>query len=277
MRLSLSVRIAEGFGSKEIPILNLEEVVRLASDCDYDAICMRASQMGIQSAERTIADGCRTLKQSGLPVSMLTGDFDVVYNNERGPDCLRDITPYLQLAQRLNAPCIRVALREDEDIKAAQQAADRAAAVGIRLVHQCHTRSLFETVDGMEEALRRIDRPNFGLIFEPANLEICGQAYGPEVIERLSPWIFNVYLQNQLIRPNGQLTLDTWCRGPVSFDLIQIHDPGGIDFSRVFEGLQRVSYTGTVTVHQSACEGQSPRQSAHDTAQFLRRLMVGKS
>ena len=208
---------------------------------------------------------------------MLTGDFDVVYNNERGPDCLRDITPYLQLAQRLNAPLIRVALREDEDIKAAQQAADRAAAVGIRLVHQCHTRSLFETVDGMEEALRRIDRPNFGLIFEPANLEICGQAYGPEVIERLSPWIFNVYLQNQLIRPNGQLTLDTWCRGPVSFDLIQIHDSGGIDFPRVFEGLQRVSYTGTVTVHQSACEGQSPRQSAHATAQFLRRLMAGES
>ena len=273
MQLSLSVRIAEGFLSKEKAQLSLEEVTSLALDCGYEAICMRASQVGIQSTESEMNRACEVLQDRGLPVSMLTGDFDVVYNNDRGPSCLRNITPYLELARRLNAPLIRVALKKEEDIAAAQIAADEALAYGIRLVHQCHTRSLFETVDGIEQTLKRIDHSNFGLIYEPANLETCGQAYGPEVIERLGPWIVNVYLQNQILRTNGQLTLDTWCRGPVSFDLIPIHEAGGIDFASVFEGLRRIDYTGTVTVHQSAQEGRSPHQTARATADFLRGCM----
>lgn len=130
--------------------------------------------------------------------------------------------------------------------------------------------SLFETLDSIEQTLRAIDRSNFGVIYEPANLELCGQDYGPQTIERLAPWIFNVYLQNQVIRTNGAVTLNTWCRGPVSFDIIQIHDAGGIDFGLVKQGLSQIGYEGTVTVHQCAPEGQSPQESAAATAQFLR-------
>ncbi len=273
IRLALSVRIAESFLSKEEASLDLEKVADLARSAGYDAICMRASQVGVHSTDERVAEACRILRESQLPVSMLTGDFDIVYNNERGPGCLRNITPFLQLAQRLQSPLIRVALKCEEDISWAQRAADEAADFNIRLVHQCHTLSLFETVEGIEQTLRQIGRPNFGLILEPANLEICGQPYGPETIERLEPWIFNVYLQNQILRPNGRITLDTWCRGPVALDLIQIHEPGGVDFDLVFDGLERIGYRGTVTVHQSAPEGQSPIASASATAAFLRERL----
>ena len=275
MQLSLSVRIAEGFLSKEEAILDLDAVASIAKNAGYDAICMRASQVGVQSSSEQVAVAQQVLQANGLGVSMLTGDFDVVYNNERGPDCLRNITPYLQLAKQLGAPLIRVALKEDEDIGWAQRAADEAAAEGIRLVHQCHTLSLFETVDAIERTLSQIDRANFGLIYEPANLEICGQPYGAETIARLAPWIFNVYFQNQVLRPGGSVTLNTWCRGPVAFDLIQIHEAGGIDFPSVFAGLRAIGYDGTVTVHQSASEGGTPEDSAHATAEFLRRLVIG--
>ena len=164
MQLSLSVRIAEGFLSKEEAILGLDAVAKIAKSAGYDALCMRASQVGIHSSSERISDALQVLQANNLGVSMLTGDFDVVYNNDRGPDCLRDITPYLRLAQRLNAPLVRVALKSDEDIPWAQQAADEAIRVGIKLVHQCHTLSLFETVDSIERTLLKIDRPNFGLI-----------------------------------------------------------------------------------------------------------------
>lgn len=272
-RLALSVRIAEGFLSKEEAMLDLTEVASLACSAGYDAICMRASQIGIQSTEKNIEEARRILKESQLPVSMLTGDFDIVYNNERGPRCLRNITPYLELAQRLGTPLIRVALKGEEDIAWAQRAADEAAGFNLRLVHQCHTLSLFETVDGIERTLRQIDRPNFGLILEPANLQLCGQSYGPDTIQRLGAWIFNVYLQNQILRPGGHVTLDTWCRGPVAFDLIQVHEPGGVEFDLVFDGLRQIGYRGTVTVHQSAPEGQSPMESARATAAFLREKL----
>jgi sugar phosphate isomerase/epimerase len=193
-----------------------------------------------------------------------------VYNNERGPNCLRNIGPYVNLAQRLDCSLIRVALKSDDDIAWARQAADIAADAGIRLAHQCHTLSLFETIESIERTLQRIDHPNFGLIFEPANLELCGQDYGPATIQRLAGWIFNVYLQNQVIQPDGPVTLDTWCRGRVAFRIQQIHEPGGIDFERVLGGLKQIGYGGTITVHQCAPQDQSAGESARRTASFLR-------
>jgi sugar phosphate isomerase/epimerase len=273
MRLSVSVRIAEGFLSKEVPILPLEEVAKIASSARYDAICMRASQLGVQSSEEQVQAAAELLGRHGLGVSMVTGDFDTVYNNDHGPNALRNIEPYVKLAKRLNAPLVRVALKKESDIAAAQEAADIAAKSGVALVHQCHTLSLFETVDSIVDTLQRIDRGNFGLIYEPANLELCRQAYDTSTIERLAPWIFNVYLQNQKMRDDGEVTLETWCRGPVSFDIIPIHEPGGVDFRSVFEGLNQIGYEGMVTVHQSAGSGEDPLESTTATAKYLRSLM----
>lgn len=271
MKLSLSVRIAEGFSSKEEAILDIQQLADVAVSACFDGICMRASQVGVHSTSEERRQAKAVLDSRKLGVTMVTGDFDVVYNNELGPNCLRNIAPYLSLAKEFGAPMIRVAIKEQEDIEWAQRAADQAAEQDIKLVHQCHTRSLFETVESIESTLQRIDRPNFGLIYEPANLEICGQPYGAKTVEQLSRWIFNVYLQNQILRDQGSITLKTWCRGPVPFDLIQIHDSGGLAFPQVFQALEKIDYQGTVTVHQSAPEGQSPLNSASHTAEYLRQ------
>src|SRR5262245_7759939 len=248
MKLSLSVRVAEEFLSKEKARMPLPELADLAVAAGYDAVCMRASQVGIHSAADMVERTEAVLQARGLSVSMVTGDFDIVYNNDQSPACLRQIEPYLQLAARLRAPLIRVALKTETDIPYAQRAADQAARYDIKLVHQCHTQSLFETVEGIERTLQRIERANFGLIYEPANLELCGQAYGSQTVQRLAPWIFNVYLQNQALKPNGKLALNTWCRGLVRFDLIPIHQRNSIDFESVFAGLAAIDYRGPVTV-----------------------------
>lgn len=274
MQLSLSVRIAEEFLSKERARLSLEELADLAVEAGYDALCMRASQIGIQTPSDERDRRAQIIRDHGLCVTMVTGDFQVVYNNDQGPDCLRNIGPYLELAQALRAPMIRVALKSDSDIAAARDAADQAAEEGVTLVHQCHTQSLFETVDGIERTLTAIDRPNFGLIYEPANLEICGQDYGPATIHRLAPWIVNVYLQNQVLKPDGAVTLNTWHRGPVRFDLIPIHATGGINFDTIFETLAAIGYDGPVTAHQSGLPTEPPVETARQTARFLRRLIT---
>lgn len=271
--LSLSVRIAEGFLSKEEAVLDLPQVCQLAREAGFDALCMRASQIGIHSPPESIQAARQIIQDHHLPVTMLTGDFDIVYNNDRGPKCLRGIKPYLELAETIGAPLIRVAIKTEDDIAATQYAADEAAERNLTLVHQCHTLSRFETLDSCVETARRIDRSNFGIIYEPANLEICGQPYLEEAINRLGPWIKNVYLQNQILKPDGAITLDTWCRGPVSFDLIPVHQSGGIDFSAVLHELQRFEYAGPITVHQSAQPGESPLNSARGSARFLRELM----
>tara|TARA_B100001123_G_C15343254_1_gene1035925 strand:+ start:5334 stop:6161 length:828 start_codon:yes stop_codon:yes gene_type:complete len=271
--LSLSVRIAEGFQSKKHPIIDLEAIASLAREASYDALCMRASQLGVQTSGKDTQEGIRILDTKKLPVTMLTGDFDIVYNNKNGPDCLRNIRPYLELAKKLNTPLLRVAVKKEKDIQWAQKAADEAEKYELKLAHQCHTQSLFETIEGIESTLKKIERPNFGLIYEPANLEICGQDYGAKTIERLSPWIMNVYLQNQILNPDGAVTLNTWCRGPVPFDITEIHEPTGIDFPSIINGLKAVNYSGTITVHQCAPKGTTPSESANTTSRYLRELI----
>jgi sugar phosphate isomerase/epimerase len=271
MKLSISARIAESFLSKEEATLSLTELADLAVAAGYDAVCMRASQIGTHSSREDINAARHLLDARSLSVSMVTGDFDIVYNNDNGPQCLRNITPHLDLAESLGAPLIRTCIKTADDISYAQRAADEAAERGIRLAHQCHAESLFETPDQIVDTLQQIDRPNFGLIFEAANLDECGQEYGPDVITRLTPWIFNVYLQNQKLSENGRITLQTWCRGPVSFDIMQIHETGGIDFDAVFEGLNSVGYDGMITVHQAGSELGRDQSvaAATQTAKYL--------
>ena len=270
--LSLSVRIAESFSSKETASLSLAELAPLAGASGYAGLCMRASQVGVHSDASAVQAAAAEIRAHGLTVTMVTGNFAIVYNNDAGPDCLRQIRPHLDLALALQAPLIRVALKSDDDIPWAQRAADETAERGLKLAHQCHTQSPFETVEGIERTLQRIKRPNFGLIYEPANLELCGQEYRKDTLRRLAPWIFNVYLQNQILNPAGRMTLPTWCRGPVAFDLVPIPQPGGIDFAAVFEGLAAIGYQGPVTVHQARNEVEPVTEAIRGTARYLSGL-----
>ena len=87
---------------------------------------------------------------------MVTGDFAVPENEAEGPGCLRNISPHLDLAESLRCDLIRVCIKEEADIPFARRAADEAEERGIRLAHQSHVLSLFETVEGSLEVLRKI-------------------------------------------------------------------------------------------------------------------------
>lgn len=274
MELSLSTRVAEAPGDKERALLDLEGVAALARTCGYSAVCMRASQVGVHSPPEVVRAARAILDRYGLRVSMVTGDFPIPANHERAPEVLRHIRPYLDLAEALGSDLIRVGMKQADDIVWAQRACDEARERGIRLAHQCHTASLFETVAGSVATLRAVDRPNFGVIYEPANLEACGEDYGPAAIRALAPWIMNVYLQNQILHPGGRSVMHTWLRGPVRFDWIPLDDPRGIDFDAIFAGLRAIAYDGTITVHQPLTEGETPAEVARRSAAFLRRFVL---
>jgi len=269
MKLSLSVRIAEAPGSKEKTLMSFTELAQLAKRIGYRVLCMRASQAGIYTPPQTIKTMREMLDNLGLAVSMVTGDLNIPMNNEKGPLALRNIEPYLDFAEKFGASLIRIAMKKHEDIKWAQRASDQASERGIRLAHQSHTRSLFETVDGSLETLKQVNRENFGLIYEPANLDLCGQDYGVETIKRLAPYVFNVYLQNHLKTDNGRAVINTWIQGDVRYEPIRLQDKGDIDFEQVFEGLAAIGYDGYVTVHQAFSDIMSPAEAAQQSYDYL--------
>lgn len=272
MKLSLSVRVAEAPGSKEKTIRNLTQIADLAAGLGYRALCMRASQAGIQSPVEAVTEARRTIAASHLAVSMVTGDFATPINNDQAPEALRNITPYLDLAALLGADLIRIGMKHEEDIPPAQRAADEAHERGIRLAHQSHTGSLFETVDGSVDVLKRVNRANFGVIYEPANLDLCGQDYGPETLRRFEPWLFNVYVQNHRLNPDGKSSILTWARGMVRYDPIRLQDSGGIDFPMIMAALEAMGYDGYVTAHQAFAEIMEPEDAARDSITYLRTV-----
>ncbi len=272
MNLSLSVRVAESFSNKRVINIDLPDLARIARDAGYRALCMRASMVGVHSPEETVRSVRNTLDDFGFEVSMITSDFAVPENGPEGPGCLRNIAPHLDLAGALRCDLIRVCLKKKEDIPFARKAADEARERGIRLAHQSHTRSLFETVAGSLKVLQKIGRPNFGLIYEPANLALCGENYGPDALHAFQPYLFNVYLQNHAPDPNGSKPMETWAQGTVMSTQRPLDEPGGIDFQRVFNGLKAIDYTGYVTLHQAFGGDLPPEEAAVRSADFLRSL-----
>lgn len=273
MKLSLSVRVAESFANKRIADIALPDLAQIAKAAGYEALCMRASQVGVHSAPAQIAQARQVLDKQGLAVSMVTGDFAVPENSAEGPGCLRNITPYLDLAEALGSDLIRICMKSEEDIPFAQHAADEAHERKIRLAHQSHTQSIFETVAGSLAILKRVGRSNFGIIYEPANLALCGEAYGPATLRAYQPYLFNVYVQNHAPDPAGDMPMTTWTRGTVLSRLRPLDEPGGIDFAQVFAGLRAIGYEGTVTCHQAFGKMLPPTEAAQRSATFLRQMI----
>jgi len=250
MKISLSVRIVETPSKTELHV-PFESLTSIARDAGYRAVCMRASAGGIGTPADELRQMRLQAQQAGLAISMVTADCNVPLNNAQGPESLRDIGPSLNVAEALGCNLIRVCMKRREDIPHARSAADEAADRGIRLAHQCHTSSLFEEVDPMLGVLGEIDRPNFGLIYEPANLMLCGQSYALDTLRRLQPHLMNVYVQNHRLDRDGPEALPTNCRGEVRYHHLDPWEDGGVDFDQVFRGLQSIGYDGYLTIHQA--------------------------
>ena len=275
MKLSLSVRVAEAECKTR---LNLEfaTLVQLAAELGYQAMCLRASAGGVQTPLSQLREMASQVRQAGLQVSMVTADSDVPLNNDRGPDSLRDIGPSLDVAEAFDCDLIRICLKQESDIEHARHAADRAAERGIRLAHQCHTTTLFEQVQRSLDVLQQIDRENFGLIYEPANLMLCGESYATDTLERFQPYIMNVYVQNHVLAPDGDVELETWCLGMRRFIHWPVWEAGGVDFQQVFAGLDAIQYQGYFTIHhaQNTQTHDDAREYAAACADWFRTIVA---
>src|SRR5262249_37614094 len=146
MRLSLSCRMVETRNNRPSP-MPYEEFLALVKGAGYDALCLRASQAGISTPLDRLYEMSRLTKDAGLKVSMVTPDFPGPANTEQAPDCLRHITPYLDVAEIFGSDMIRVGMKKDEDIPWAQRAADEAKERKLRLVHHGELHTMFATFE----------------------------------------------------------------------------------------------------------------------------------
>jgi sugar phosphate isomerase/epimerase len=266
MPLVLSAIATEG-GRTPTSIENLltfDEFLALAKTIGYDGVHMRASLAGIQTPLNQLYEMSARLKAANMVVSSVSPDFPTPLNNDPAADCLRNITPYLTVAEIFGTDLIRVGMKKDEDIPWAQKAADEAKERKLKLVHHAEARTMFENFTLSMSTLKAINRENFGLQYDEAQWMCNTPNYNPKDtvsnIKAIGPWIWEVFIKNQ---PNGP--------GPMARPEIPIDAKNGVNFDNVFEGLDQIGYTGCVQVHQKTeAYNGDPKASPIACYKFLR-------
>ena len=265
MKLSLSTRNVEGTRTAtEIQaILPYEQFLTIAKSAGYEAVSVRAAAGGLQTPLIRLYEMAKLTRAAGLKVSMVSPDFPVPLNNDRAPECLRNITPYLNVAEIFDCDQVRIGMKKDEDIVWAQRAADEARERKLRLVHHAEANTLFATFDLAISTLKRVNRKNLGYLHDECQWMVNTRDYRPDRVvsnmKAIAPWLWNVYIKNQMGGP-----------GPVNRPEMKLSDPGGVDWDRHFEGLNEIGYTGYVTVHESNPPYGSPMEAAVRCHEFLK-------
>ena len=273
MIAALSVRIAEHPKDKSSIATDVVTLAELAKAARFEAISLRASVVGVHSSPATVRAVRAALNRVGLGVSMVTGDLSLAVNDARATEALRNMTPYLTLAEQMGARLVRVMVHEESDVPAVRRAADEAMERGIGLAQPCHWGSAAETVDESLALVAAVGRTNFGITFEPANLLACGDDAGTEAVRRLAHHIVNVYFQNLRLDPKSKTTFLTRRRGPVGVRYLPIGDPSGIDPRPIVDTLHEVGYSGWFTVHQPLLSGQSVPEAIGEAGRLVDELL----
>jgi len=115
-----------------------------------------------------------------------------------------------------------------------------------------------------------VNRRNLGYLHDECQWMVNTKDYRPDRIvanmKAISPWLWNVYIKNQMGGP-----------GSTNRPEIKLSDPGGVDWDRHFERLHEIGYMGYVTVHESNPPYGSPMEAAVRCYQFLKPFTANAS
>ncbi len=218
--------------------MSTPQFIAEAARIGYRAVELRAGQLNADTPDDEVAEIGRALSQSSVACAFCNCLV------EQTPDTLDDVRRMAEIARGLVSPYLRTGM---SDIGWMQRACDIADEYEVGLVVQIHTNTPLETVEGAMRVCSQIDRPNFGLTFEPANFVLAGRDYGADALRQLGDRLRNVTLQNlkPVEQTEGEGIIVHNDRG---FTRCLPGDPDGVDFERVFSALKAVGYRGYATL-----------------------------
>ena len=269
MKLSLSCRIAELSNNKEKSFLPIESLIKMASYSGFKGISLRPSVVSTNTPTQSVLKLKDIFNLNKISVSMITSNIHLAKNDEYAANNLRNITPCLDLAEQLNTHLVRIMIKNNDDIKFAKKALDEAQERGIVLTQQTHWGTLAETIDETINLIKVIKRKNFGITYEPANLLACGSEYNVSGLEKLLPYIVNVYFQNIIIDKKGSHEFKTLGNGNVRVRYLHLNDKKGIDIKPLIKFLYAQKYTKWFTIHQPLMEGQRVEEAIEEASNLF--------
>ena len=257
MKISISSRITEQSDNKEKSFLSLDNFIKLASKNKFDGVSLRPSMISNNSSEYLVNQAQKLFNVNNMKVSMITSNIHVAKNDEVASDILRNITPSLDLAEKLKTSLIRIMIKNSDDIFYAKKALDEAKERNLKLLQQTHWGTLAETLDETVTLIKKINHKNFGITFEPANLMACGSDFNKNALNKLLPHTENFYFQNIILDKKGKHVFPTIHNGDVRVKYISLDNPKGINIFSFLDFLREKKYNKWFTIHQPLLKDQT--------------------
>lgn len=261
MKLSISGRLIEV--QYRYCELGLREFIDFAHSCGYDAIELRATQL----TDQTTVDDVRKLRDvlddSGMGVSCIMPP-----GLKAEGSGLERLKRFAEFARLLNCDTLKAWIG---DIQWIQRACDLLEPLRLRLATQIHTGGPFESIDCCLQTLLSINRKNFGIFYDPANLFEAGEEYGEKSVERLGNHILQLSVQNVRVAQSDEPGV--WEHQGRYFCRCQLGDPRGLDYEGVFRGLRSIGFRGYITLNEPKPSTTDYESFARASAEYLRNLI----
>ena len=259
MKLSLSGRLVE---SADGPIVPTGEFLDLAGRCGYDAVDLRASQLGPSTSPAEWDAFRARLADNGL----------VLFEGQWAGDPAERPEAFSAFAERI-AEVGGEAIRVGGEPEALKRAAQLARPGGVRIVYQMHTGGPFETIASAAATIAEIDEPNFGVLPEPANLLLAGERFHEDMFAPLAGRILGVHVQTLEARPAAADAVRLADGTEVPYVRLPYEQNRQIDFETFFSALRRVGFDGFVNELEPCPGAEALEQTVRAAAVFLRRSL----
>lgn len=279
MRLALFTRMLED--------CCLEDVIEIAANVGYDGIELmgRAPHLPPDTPKARVRELAHRIADRGLSVPCLgayAGGFSQLEESDRRQQ-LEQLERLTEMAVAFKCPLVRIWAGGPEPERATaahwqraaeglQRSAEIAAACGVNLGLELHYCYLQQDVPGVLHLLELVDRPNLGVIYDPANLYVAGEDYGPAIVCRLGRQILHVHVKDS-VRADAPAP---GVAGPPSyFYRPQPLGQGRVDYGPVLAALRDIGYTGYLSAETRLPEGDNRSLAEHERL-AMARLVAGE-
>jgi len=257
MKFSLSGRLwetSDGYRS------SLVEQIPRARSLGYDGLEIRYPLLPAESEMSRI----REL----LAANRLEAVLAFLAKIPRTPEDWNDAMRVLKTLQALDIPFARVAVFSAEELPLLRELADRAADHGIGLLLHLHIDTWCDRPGRMLEAVETVNRPNVGVLFDPAHVTMAGDLDMAGAIRELGSLIRFINIQNLRPADPGETEpqIKGYCGGWIC---AMPEDPKGLPIKEILSMLQATGYEGWVNVMAAIAESEAPDQVARRYMEWL--------
>jgi sugar phosphate isomerase/epimerase len=259
MKFSLSGRIIEV--DYKYCQLSIEEFGEMAGRIGYDAVELRRTQISAATTPDQVKQMRAALDKRGVGVSCLPAGG--VKDNES----LKELSRLADMAGQLGCRYLSVGFGSTAW---ARKAADCLEERGLSIAVQTHTGGPFETPAKALKTLKEINRDNFGLTYDPANLFIQRADY-VKAVEQLKDHLFMVSVQ--CLAPAAEDEEGAMEHEGFYYKRHLLSEPGGMDFQAVFDALGKVGFDGYVTVLEPISDLMNNLELAEYSYRQLKKMV----